>query len=158
MRRKDREVTEVATIKQIVAQCLVLRLAMTQADYPYIVPVNFGYEWSGENDLTLFIHGAKTGLKLALLAKNNKIGFEMDCGQQLLIDEKRQSYSYAYQSIIGTGEVLVLTDEEKKRAALQKIVTHYDPKKEVVIPNKALNATAVIAIKVNSLTAKVHTP
>lgn len=44
MRRKDREVTEVATIKQIVAQCLVLRLAITQADYPYIVPVNFGYE------------------------------------------------------------------------------------------------------------------
>lgn len=44
MRRKDREVTELETVKEIIRQCDVLRLGLADGDYPYIVPMNFGWE------------------------------------------------------------------------------------------------------------------
>lgn len=44
MRRKDREVTELEAVKEIIRQCDVLRLGLADGDYPYIVPMNFGWE------------------------------------------------------------------------------------------------------------------
>lgn len=44
MRRKDREVTELEAVKEIIRQCDVLRLGLVDGDYPYIVPMNFGWE------------------------------------------------------------------------------------------------------------------
>lgn len=42
MRRKDREVTELEAVKEIIRQCDVLRLGLADGDYPHIVPMNFG--------------------------------------------------------------------------------------------------------------------
>ena len=39
-------------------------------DYPYAIPLNQFYD---EEDGKLYFHGAKEGLKLELLAKNNKV-------------------------------------------------------------------------------------
>ena len=41
-------------------------------DYPYAIPLNQFYD---EEDGKLYFHGAKEGLKLDLLAKNNKVCF-----------------------------------------------------------------------------------
>ena len=49
MRRKDREITEFAEIKNIFDKAKVLRIALNNGEYPYILPVNFGYETDGEN-------------------------------------------------------------------------------------------------------------
>lgn len=47
MRRKDREVTELEAVMEIIRQCDVLRLGLADGDYPYIVPMNFGWEEKG---------------------------------------------------------------------------------------------------------------
>ena len=44
MRRKDREITHIHTILDLVSECKVCRLAMTDGGVPYIVPLNYGYE------------------------------------------------------------------------------------------------------------------
>ena len=58
MRRKDREVTELETVKEIIRQCDVLRLGLADGDYPYIVPMNFGWE-EKEGRLYFYLHGAQ---------------------------------------------------------------------------------------------------
>ena len=66
MRRKDREVTELETVKEIIRQCDVLRLGLADGDYPYIVPMNFGWE-EKEGRLYFYLHGAAEGRKAELL-------------------------------------------------------------------------------------------
>lgn len=44
MRRKDREVTNLDEIVEIMKGCDVCRIAINDEIYPYILPVNFGFE------------------------------------------------------------------------------------------------------------------
>lgn len=46
MRRKDREITDICAILELVSECKVCRLAMTDGGVPYIVPLNYGYEYA----------------------------------------------------------------------------------------------------------------
>lgn len=57
MRRKDREVKDFEIIKQIIDECQIIRIGLQDGDYPYIVPLNFGYEIDGEQ-IYFYIHGA----------------------------------------------------------------------------------------------------
>lgn len=58
--QKKRQVTDRKSIQNLVEEAQVVRIALNGEDYPYVVPVNYGYEW--ENDqLTLFVHGATEG-------------------------------------------------------------------------------------------------
>ena len=48
MRRKDREITDRAMISGMLDMMEVLHIAVKNEPFPYIVPVNFGYEWSAD--------------------------------------------------------------------------------------------------------------
>ena len=60
MRRKDREVTGLDQILDILQRCDTAHLAMSGEDGPYVVPVSFGFEARQENVLLYFPRG-KTG-------------------------------------------------------------------------------------------------
>ena len=62
MRRKDREVTELEAVMEIIRQCDVLRLGLADGDYPYIVPMNFGWEEKGQQKAARRSCCGKTGL------------------------------------------------------------------------------------------------
>ena len=47
MRRNDREVRDRAEIQRILEVAKVLRLGLTDGDYPYIVPLHYGYVYAG---------------------------------------------------------------------------------------------------------------
>ncbi len=42
MRRKDREITDIETIRSILDKAKVLHLAMIDGDRPYVVPLHYG--------------------------------------------------------------------------------------------------------------------
>ena len=73
MRRKEREIVNQQDIEAIIRQSLVCRLAMTDGNSPYVVPLCFGYR-----DQTLYFHGAGQGKKLDILKKNSQVCFEFD--------------------------------------------------------------------------------
>ena len=58
MRRKDREVTDFNTIVSIIDECHIIRIGLSDGDYPYIVPLNFGYRLEGQQ-IYFYIHGSK---------------------------------------------------------------------------------------------------
>ena len=58
-------------------RCDTIRLGLNNGEYPYVVPVSFGFEVS-EGRIVIYIHGARDGLKRQLIAANGKVCVEAD--------------------------------------------------------------------------------
>lgn len=153
MRRKDREITDTQEIKAILSRAEVLRIALNNGDYPYILPVNFGFEMDGEK-LTLFFHGAKEGMKHEIIKNDNRISFETDCSHKLIppTGEEACTASFAYESVIGHGRV-EMADEAEKERLLLVLLDHYGIHTNTFAPMQLKN-TVVYKITAVGYTAK----
>lgn len=153
MRRKEREVTDLNEIKDILTRAEVLRVALNNGDYPYLFPVNYGFVMDGAQ-LVLFFHGAKEGTKHAIIARDNKVTFEVDCGHALMqpLGEESCTSSFAYESVIGTGTIEKAADSEKE-ALLTLLLEHYGITAKHFNPVHLAN-TVVYKIKAATYTAK----
>ena len=109
MRRKDKEISDSSTIKTIIQNSSVCRLAMINGDKPYIVPLSFGFH---EN--SLYFHGALKGLKIDLLKENPNVCFEFDTLYETITSEKACDFSMKYQSVVGTGKAVFIKDFDEK--------------------------------------------
>lgn len=152
MRRKDREVTEIKQLMEIIESCKVCRIAMQDKDGLYIVPLNFGYEYKEEN-LTLYFHSAKKGRKIDALAENPSVCFEMDCAHRLIEDANACEYSYAFKSIIGNGLASMVDELEEKKKALSLLMLHQTGK-EFLFDEERAALVAVFKVVVSSFTGK----
>lgn len=61
----------------------VLHLALFDADYPYIVPLHYGYEYT-EGILIFYMHCAKEGHKLDLIRSNPNVCIEVESDVELI--------------------------------------------------------------------------
>jgi len=148
MRRKEREIKDIALIEEIIRKAQVCRLALSENDRPYIVPLCFGYK-----DKALYFHTAREGKKLRILKKNNNVCFEIDIGQELVKGKKACSCSMKYRSVIGFGKVELIEEIELKRKALNIIMQNY-LEGFFKYPDEAVNNTAIIKVNIESMTGK----
>lgn len=121
MRRSDREIKDPLALREIIRSCPICRIAMNDGDRPYIVPLNFGYSFEGDQ-LTLYFHSAPQGKKIDLLRSNPNVSFEMDCNHQLLAAEKACQYGFRFASIIGSGQAQFIEETVEKSDALNAIM------------------------------------
>lgn len=156
MRRKDREITDLAEIITILNNTDVIRLAMNHNDFPYIIPVNYCYEVTNDNQIIFYIHGAKVGTKVELLKQNPLLSFEIDTNHQLITHEKACRYSYAYASIIGQGKAIFIDDPQEKITVLQILMRKFAKMKTFTFSESDVYPISVIKIEVIAYTAKKH--
>lgn len=152
MRRKDREITDMNKIEEIIKKCDVCRLAFFDEEYPYIIPMNFGVAVENEK-VTLYFHGAKVGKKIDLLRKNKKVGFEMDCSHQLILEDEACNSTMEYESVCGNGSIEIL-EESEKIEALNHIMRQYTGKMEHRFGEREVKAVTVLKLKVHEIFAK----
>ena len=150
MRRKDRAVTSPSEIVEIMSRCEVLHLAIAAEPAPYLLPVNFGMEPDG---MTLYVHGAMEGTKYDLLAKNDQVGFEMECTSGLVLDEASHSCTMNYESVMGWGTVSEVTDLDGKLHALDCIMRQYHSEDFYYDPAVA-ERTRILCLKIQERTGK----
>lgn len=151
MRRSDREITDFDEIVEIIKKCDVCRLALHDEEYPYILPLNFGMRIE-DGKIVLYFHGANEGKKYALIEKNNKVSFEMDCGHRLVMDDERMSCTMEYESVIGQGIIEKVPDEQKYDA-LMVLMRQYH-QEDFPFNQKIMPQTTMLKLTVNSYTAK----
>ena len=120
MRRLERAVTDWNHVLEIIQSCDCCRVAFSEPDGPYIVPMNFGIESSQEGQMVLYFHGASAGKKGELMQKNPCVGFEMDTGHVLVPVAQAYSCSFLYQSVIGKGKIEILSNLEEKKARVNR--------------------------------------
>ena len=124
MRKKEYEITDPAEIEGILREALICRLAMTDGQVPYVVPLNFGYR-----ERALYFHTGRAGKKIDILKKNPVVCFEADIDAELMPSDTACGYSMRYRSVIGTGRAEFLDDRDMKRNALDIIMGHYSDRK-----------------------------
>lgn len=152
MRRSDREITDFKDILDIIDRCEVLRLGLSDGDFPYIVPVNFGYEYS-ENTLSFYIHGAQEGRKYELMKKNRVCSFEADMPLQIELNHERGSATMRYKSVMGRAEIDFLEGDEK-RLGIDILMKKYPETRDFKYNTATLERTAVMRLRVIEISAK----
>ncbi len=149
MRRSDKEITIKTLINKILSEAEIIRIAMVDEGNPYLVAMNYTYA-----DGFIYMHSAKEGRKIDILNKNNKVAFQVDTGVELVLRDEACSCGTKYLSVFGTGKVIFIDDIEEKTKALDSIMSKYTGKVEFEYPEKMLEKTLVIKVKIESLTGK----
>lgn len=151
MRRKDREITDFNEIIEIIKKCDVCRIALNDNDFPYIVPLNFGFDVQGEQ-VYFYFHSAMEGTKLDLIAKDNRATFEMDCEHNLILYKERMSCTMGYASVIGHGTIEILPEEDKYNAL--KILMKQYHAEEFKFNTDIMDVTTVMKMTVIDMVGK----
>lgn len=153
MRRADREITDPAKILAFLEQEQILRVGFFDSGEIYIVPVNYGLSQQ-EGKTAFYFHGALAGRKYELAKACPKVGFEIDGNYRLLEHEPACKYSAAFQSVIGTGTLRLVEDEEEKRFGLSRVMKQTSGRDGWEFPEAAVNTVAVFRLDAEKLTCK----
>ena len=129
MRRKDKEITDINEKIAIIEKCKYCRLGLSENNYPYIVPMNYGYVYENEK-LTLFFHGAKEGKKIGIL--NNK----------KIIDVILSSVEVGYRKPNINGYIIL---SKKLEVQTNEMIYIGNEEKDIIGANKA----GIISILIN---------
>lgn len=157
MRRKDREVTDISDIISIIDSCEILRIGLADGDFPYIVPVNFAYTVK-DGRISFYIHGAIAGRKYELLNKNGRCSFELDVplGMECLLEHG--DITERYYSVMGTADVTLLPDDEKKAVMDDIILARDERTRNFPYDAAKLKVTMIARLDVTSISGKANKP
>ena len=65
MRRGERAIESKDGQKAILEHCRVCSLAFSGDEYPYVIPLNYGFVWNEDQETpVLYFHGAPVGTKI----------------------------------------------------------------------------------------------
>jgi len=149
MRRKDREVTDINGIEEILLQCKTCHVAMVDDGEPYVVPLSYGYRIIDGNTLELYFHSAMEGRKIDILKQNNKVCFEMAFEGTPIHSETPCNSGYYFASIIGFGEVIFIEDSNEKCKMLSIMFKHQAGKDVSFTADQAKNVCVYKIISTN---------
>ena len=152
MRRKERALKDEQTIRALLVQSQVGRMAtINRKGFPVIKPVNFVY-W----DDKVYVHSSIRGEKITDIRRGSPICFEVDdpigyVGTQ----GPACNVSFYYRSIIIKGKAALLTRRDRKVEAIERMMQKYQPEGGYKgISDEILKKTAVIEISIQEITGK----
>ena len=155
MTKRERQITDISRITEILDAAKVLHLGLCVANEPYVVPMNYGYTLE-DGKLILYLHSAVRGKKLDMLQRNPNVFFEMDCNLVPFEGKVPCQYGLAYSSVMGRGTARIVEDAEEKKQAMS-ILMKTQTDKDFGFEDKLVSIVAVIRIDVTEYTAK-HRP
>ena len=154
MRRKDREIQNIEDKIKIIEKCKFCRVGLSENNYPYIIPLNYGYSYEN-NKLTLYFHSAREGKKIDIIKNNRHACFEIDCDTKLIEAEKACGYGYEFKSIIGFGEIIFLETDKEKNDGLNILMKHQTGKNiQYTFGEDELKKVLVFKMEINEFTGK----
>jgi nitroimidazol reductase NimA-like FMN-containing flavoprotein (pyridoxamine 5'-phosphate oxidase superfamily) len=148
MRRKDKEITDKNIIGEILTKSKICRIALTDGEIPYIVPLNFGF-----SDNCLYFHSASSGRKIGLLKKGGRVCFEMEQGSEIIRREVACDWTARYRSVIGYGTIEILTGREDKIHGLDIIMKHYGKTNNQYIESN-VDRIVILKLTIDEISAK----
>lgn len=148
MRKKEKEIKDEKTIREILSNSLICRLGIFDDDYPYIVPLNFGY-----HNNALYFHCAGEGKKIDLLRKNNNVCFEIEQSSEIIKDPVSCNWTMKYCSVIGYGTIDIISDHESKKQGLDIIMRHHGCN-DNAYKQKVVEEMLILKLNITSVQAK----
>lgn len=155
MRKKDQEITDFNEIKKILSEGLICRLALSVDNLPYIVPMNYGVEFT--NPITLYFHCAPEGRKIEMLRANNQVCFEIEVDTKVVKAKEACDWSMQYKSLIGYGRIEVITGGDEMLHGLGILMKHYAGEGEFSYKPNMLHRMLILKLMVENISGKSHT-
>jgi nitroimidazol reductase NimA-like FMN-containing flavoprotein (pyridoxamine 5'-phosphate oxidase superfamily) len=149
MRKANQEIKDKPVLEEILTSAKICRLGMIDDGLPYVIPFNFGYR---EN--CLYIHSAPEGKKIDILRKNPLVCFEVEQQADIIEDEVACKWSTLYRSVVGYGNVEIITDFEQKTQGLEIIMTQHGYKGKMKFESKEVDFIVLLKLKIESMTGK----
>lgn len=150
MRKANREIKEFDNIVALLDKCDTVRIGFFDEDYPYILPMSFGFEVE-DSKIVIYTHGAREGKKHDLAVANPRVCVEADIFNGYV--PVGESFTTDYQSLIGYGTVEIAEHDDAIRGVnlLMKRCgkDNYDATKCIEMAK-----TEVFKITVDSVTGK----
>ena len=150
--KREREVTDINEIKEILDKSMIVHVGMVDDGEPYVVPMNYGYTLE-DGELCIYLHGATVGRKIDIINKNPKVFFEMECDVTPFEGKVACQYGTTYASVMGKGTAVVLGKPEDKIDGLAKFMKTQTGK-DFTFDEKMVSIVNVIKITATSFTAK----
>src|SRR5512145_1123994 len=119
----EKLIQDLQKMEDILSKAKFLRLALYDAETPYIVPMSFGYL-----DKAIYLHSSQKGKKIEILKKNPRVCFEADIETEVMVAEDPCKYNVRYRSVIGHGQAKLLEDYSEKVMGLTVLSGHYGKK------------------------------
>jgi hypothetical protein len=120
---KKRDLTFKPELESIMMKCMVCNMAMVdEQGFPYVVPMNFGYEAD-----YIYFHSSPKGKKIDSLKKNPRVCISFSADEKLkwVNEEVACSWGMQYKSVLAKGTVEFIDDYDAKEEALKVIMKNY---------------------------------
>lgn len=150
MRKAQREITDFDALLNVLDKCQTIRLGLHDEDFPYVVPLSFGWEQK-DGKVIIYFHCAKDGKKVDLIAKNGKVCVEADILNGYKKTER--GVTADYESVIAYGHAQEVFSDEAVHG-IKLLLEHcgidgYSPEQCVM-----MKIVSVYKITVESITGK----
>ena len=151
VRRKDREITDSAEMRQVLKATKYVTIALSMDNEPYLVSLNHGYD---QTKNCLYFHCASEGKKLMYAKANSKVW-----GQAILDFGVTEECDYAYTSVHFSGKISLIEDLAEKQHAIEVLVRQVslspEQKLSKISPEK-LAKTTMVRIDIEYMSGKKH--
>jgi nitroimidazol reductase NimA-like FMN-containing flavoprotein (pyridoxamine 5'-phosphate oxidase superfamily) len=151
MRRKELELTDPAALRGILERALSCRVALSDGDQPYLVPLSFALDGPD-----VVLHSARAGRKLEILRRNPKVCFEVEEGVALAPAAEPCAVGMRYRTVIGFGAAEWVDDPAEKARLLGVLAAKYTGAAPAGFPPHELARTTVIRLRLRELHGKEH--
>ena len=149
MRKTKQEIKDQSVLEEILGKSIICRLAMTDGDLPYILPLYYGYE-----DGCMYIHSAPEGKKIDLLRQDKRVCFEVEDTLEIITGDQACDWTTSYRSVVGYGTVEILSDEQSKQKGLEVIMEQHGAPELKEFKPKNLNRMVILRLRITSMTGK----
>jgi nitroimidazol reductase NimA-like FMN-containing flavoprotein (pyridoxamine 5'-phosphate oxidase superfamily) len=154
-RAPDRGIYEREAIYEIVDEALYCHVGFVQDGQPFVIPSIHARD--GDN---LLLHGATSSRLIRHVQEGNEVCVAITFMDGLVLARSIYSHSMNYRSAVVFGSGWLVEGDEATLRALEVLSDHVMPGRwqDSRKPNdKELKATAVVAISIESASAKVRT-
>lgn len=159
MHREKVRITDKELLKAILDLSEVCTVAFHDEPFPYIVPMNYGYEW--KDKLVLYFHMAKDGHRIELIKKNPLVSVNVSSFLERVGKQRYRGESHDYRSINIFGKAEIIDSIEHEAEYLHGfsvlcVHTGRPPIKQVT--SVMLNRLYVLKITAEIVTGKAQYP
>lgn len=153
----EREITDINEIEKIFRESRVCRIALIDGEYPYIIPMCFGYSLTGGKP-EIYFRCEEKGKKMELIRANSKAAFEIDKLHDIIRTDPACGFAAHYHSITGTGTIENITGVDKITGLNLLMKKYLGGTPESKYPEQMLNSFAILKLTVAKFCCKEHNP
>jgi hypothetical protein len=137
-------------IDAVIRSCKTCWLAMSQNNFPYVLPMNFALEGD-----SIILHSAQHGRMWETIKVNPQVCINWNVGEDLAWQDVKVGCSYRVKakSVLVEGKVEFINDFDEKTRCLQLLMAQYS-NLEFKFSRPAVENVGIVKVKIEKITAK----